>query len=506
MDDYLRSDAPVIEALDRAWDRSRLSVAHPASRVLRSRAFLLVQCAVAAGVAWWLATDVARPRRRRSSRPIVAVVCLGMSYGQRQRRVLRGRHRGRRRGLRRGRLRAGGRQRPVADRGGRARLDGRRVAARRRPGARHAVGRAGHRHRGAWPPPRGRRFTRWTDALIGGAVALVAATVVPQAPLRRPRVAAAEAVRKISELLRGAEASADDVDVDRAGRGARLGPRHGVAAARAEQRGRRGAVGATRAHRSSGGTRRTCARWSSSSSRSTGPCAAPGCSCAGSPCRRAAASHCRPGLPRADRSSSPTRSTSSLGALAENASPEIGRSGLLAVAESTGQAAAHREPLDGDRARTDPLGRRRPAPGHWSRRRRRRSPRPAGAAPRLALSRSTLRRGALSPERPLASVKGTFHRWRGGRCPSTWALRRTGVISCGPTVQLLHAGVTLVGEVVGGHGLVRALRRLGGPQHERADGRHDDVDRERRHRDVAHLADDGDVGHRAAEVRLRSRG
>ncbi len=47
-------------------------------------------------------------------------------------------------------------------------------------------------------------FTRWSDAMIGGAVALVAATVVPAAPLRRPREQAAVVVRKISELLRAA--------------------------------------------------------------------------------------------------------------------------------------------------------------------------------------------------------------------------------------------------------------------------------------------------------------
>ncbi len=32
---------------------------------------------------------------------------------------------------------------------------------------------------------------RWSDAVIGGCVALVAATVVPAAPLRRPREQAA---------------------------------------------------------------------------------------------------------------------------------------------------------------------------------------------------------------------------------------------------------------------------------------------------------------------------
>ena len=47
-------------------------------------------------------------------------------------------------------------------------------------------------------------LTRWTDALIGGGVALLAATVVPAAPLRKPREQAAAVARKIAELLRAA--------------------------------------------------------------------------------------------------------------------------------------------------------------------------------------------------------------------------------------------------------------------------------------------------------------
>lgn len=57
---------------------------------------------------------------------------------------------------------------------------------------------------------------RWTDALVGGAVALLAAAVVPGAPLRRPRLSAAVVVRKIAALLRAAADSATDGDVDRA--------------------------------------------------------------------------------------------------------------------------------------------------------------------------------------------------------------------------------------------------------------------------------------------------
>ena len=207
MDDYLRSDAPVIQVLDRAWDRSRLSVRTRFER-LRTRAFLLLQSAVAAGVAWWFATDVV-DHPSPFFAPIVAVICLGMSYGQRLRRVFE-----------------------VAI--------GVAVGVFTADVFVHLVG------SGPWQisavvlvsmafatllhgsavivtqsavqgiviaalvASPGQALGRWTDALIGGGVALVAATVVPQAPLRRPRVAAAAAVRKIGELLRRAAASARD--------------------------------------------------------------------------------------------------------------------------------------------------------------------------------------------------------------------------------------------------------------------------------------------------------
>ena len=65
-------------------------------------------------------------------------------------------------------------------------------------------------------PDPGAAFTRWTDALIGGAVALVAATVVPAAPLRRPREQAAQVVRKVRDLLHAAGDVMVDGDVERA--------------------------------------------------------------------------------------------------------------------------------------------------------------------------------------------------------------------------------------------------------------------------------------------------
>jgi len=58
--------------------------------------------------------------------------------------------------------------------------------------------------------------SRIVDALIGGGVALVAATVVPGAPLRRPREEAAKVTFELARLLRSASSSARDVDLDRA--------------------------------------------------------------------------------------------------------------------------------------------------------------------------------------------------------------------------------------------------------------------------------------------------
>ena len=211
MDDYLRSDAPVIEALDRAWDRSRLSARNRLDR-LRSRRFLIVQSAVAAGVAWWLATDVFGHRTAFFA-PVVAVVCLGMSYGQRLRRVFEVAV-----GVAVGVFTAdlfvhyagsGPWQITAVVLVAMAistLLDGSPVIV-----TQSAVQSAVIVALVASP---GQALGRWTDALIGGAVALVAASVVPQAPLRRPRVAAAQVVRKIGELLRRAAESAREGDVE----------------------------------------------------------------------------------------------------------------------------------------------------------------------------------------------------------------------------------------------------------------------------------------------------
>ncbi|WP_076263202.1 FUSC family protein [Intrasporangium flavum] len=211
MDDYLRTDAPVVEALDRAWRRSRLTVRTRLSR-LRSRAFLLLQSAVAAGVAWLVAHDLVGHATPFFA-PIVAIVCLGMSYGQRVRRVLEVAV-----GVAVGVFTAdvfvhfagsGPWQITVV-------VFFSMVFALLLDGGPLLVTQAAVQSVVivALAASPGQALSRWTDALIGGAVALVAAVVVPQAPLRRPRVAAAEAVAKISELLRQAVRLADDGDVD----------------------------------------------------------------------------------------------------------------------------------------------------------------------------------------------------------------------------------------------------------------------------------------------------
>ena len=127
----------------------------------------------------------------------------------------------------------------------------------------------------ALAPTPGQAFTRWTDALIGGGVAL-AASIAPQAPLRRPRVAASEVARKISELLRRAAASAEDRDVEAAA--------EVLASARETEALLRELTtaadeGLSVLHSSPFSRSRPLAfaRWPTSSNRWTLPCAAPAC-------------------------------------------------------------------------------------------------------------------------------------------------------------------------------------------------------------------------------------
>lgn len=53
----------------------------------------------------------------------------------------------------------------------------------------------------ALTPSQGAAVDRWVDALVGGAVALVIGAVAPTAPVRRPRAVAARTVRRVAEVL-----------------------------------------------------------------------------------------------------------------------------------------------------------------------------------------------------------------------------------------------------------------------------------------------------------------
>ena len=185
--------------LDRMWVRGRTSVAQRVRR-LRSKGFLIAQCAIAAGVAWWLAQQVLGHAAPFFA-PIAAVLSLGTSYGQRLRRVaevtlgvsvgvLVG-------DLLVAQVGTGWWQLVVVvalAMSAAFLLDGGQLLVTQAAIQSIVVV--------ALLPDPGDGLTRWTDALVGGVVGLVAATVVPAAPLRRPREQAATVVGKIAELLR----------------------------------------------------------------------------------------------------------------------------------------------------------------------------------------------------------------------------------------------------------------------------------------------------------------
>jgi len=185
--------------LDRMWVRGRTSLAFRVHR-WRAKSFQIAQCAIAAGLAWLIASDLLGHDTPFFA-PIAAVVSLGTSYGQRLRRVVEVTI-----GVAIGVL--------VGDllvvwigtgwwqltlivalaMSTAFLLDGGQLFVTQAAVQSIVVS--------TLIPDPGAALTRWTDALIGGGVALVAAMVVPAAPLRRPREQAAVVARKIAELLR----------------------------------------------------------------------------------------------------------------------------------------------------------------------------------------------------------------------------------------------------------------------------------------------------------------
>ncbi|MDP2774420.1 MAG: FUSC family protein [Nocardioides sp.] len=198
--------------LDRMWTRGRSSLGERLTR-LSSKRWQIAQCALAAGVAWFIAADLLGHDTPFFA-PIAAVVSLGTSYGQRLRRVAEVTL-----GVAIGvfvadllviQLGSGAWQLVLIV--GLAMtvaflLDGGQLFVTQAAVQAIVVS--------TLLPDPGAALTRWSDALIGGAVALVAATVAPAAPLRRPREQAAQVMEKIAELLRAAGEVMTDGEAER---------------------------------------------------------------------------------------------------------------------------------------------------------------------------------------------------------------------------------------------------------------------------------------------------
>lgn len=196
---------------DRMWSRSRLSARARVAR-WRSKRWQIAQCAIAAAVAWFIASDLLGHQTPFFA-PVAAVVSLGTSYAQRLRRVAEVTL-----GVAVGVLLA---DLLVNQIGSGAWQIGVVVllamsAAFVLDGGQLFVTQAAVQSIiiTVLLPSTGGAFTRWTDALIGGGVALVAATLVPAAPLRRPREQAAVVVGKIGALLRAAAEVMVDGDAE----------------------------------------------------------------------------------------------------------------------------------------------------------------------------------------------------------------------------------------------------------------------------------------------------
>ncbi|WP_231917022.1 FUSC family protein [Nocardioides scoriae] len=209
---FRRAGAAAAPHVELALATGRTSMRQRRAR-LRAKSWQVWQCAVAAGVAWFIAKDLL-DHPTPFFAPVAAVVSLGTSYGQRLRRVaevtvgvavgvLLG-------DLITFQLGTGAWQLALI-------VGLAMTAALLLDAGTLLINQAAIQAIvvATLAPAAGASFLRWTDALVGGAVALVAAAVVPRAPLRRPREQAGVIVRKVSALLRAAADSIEDGDAAR---------------------------------------------------------------------------------------------------------------------------------------------------------------------------------------------------------------------------------------------------------------------------------------------------
>ncbi|HEX7538249.1 MAG TPA: FUSC family protein [Dermatophilaceae bacterium] len=182
----------------RAARRSQASIRHRFAR-LRQRSFFIVQCASAAAVAWWVATNLLHHESAFFA-PVTVMLSLGMSYGQRLRRVIEVTL-----GVAIGVLvgdifvhffGSGAWQIAVVA------TMAMTIAVLFGAGT-MLVTQAGVQAIIVTTLVAQQEFalSRWLDAVVGGTIALLAATITPASPLRKPRAQAAVVVTELSSIL-----------------------------------------------------------------------------------------------------------------------------------------------------------------------------------------------------------------------------------------------------------------------------------------------------------------
>jgi uncharacterized membrane protein YgaE (UPF0421/DUF939 family) len=181
-----------------AAQRSKASLRQRFAR-LRNRSFFIVQCASAAAVAWWVATTLLHHQSAFFA-PVTVMLSLGMSYGQRLRRVVEVTI-----GVAIGvfvgdtfvhLFGSGVWQIAVVA------ITAMTIAVLLGAGT-MLVTQAGVQSIIITTLVAQQEFavSRWIDAVVGGCVALLAATITPASPIRRPRAQAAVVVAELSAIL-----------------------------------------------------------------------------------------------------------------------------------------------------------------------------------------------------------------------------------------------------------------------------------------------------------------
>jgi len=195
----------------RAAQRSKASMGQRLAR-LRHRWFFIVQCSTAAAVAWWVATDLLHHQYAFFA-PVTVMLCLGMSYGQRLRRVIDVTI-----GVAIGVLVgdifvhfAGSGVWQIAL----VALTAMTIAVLFGAGT-MLVTQAGVQSIIVTTLVVQQEYavSRWLDAVVGGCVALLAATITPASPLRRPREQAAVVVAELSSILTCTARALRESDLD----------------------------------------------------------------------------------------------------------------------------------------------------------------------------------------------------------------------------------------------------------------------------------------------------